>query len=131
MAVLRRGRRRGATSPSRFFSRWPRNDPGWYLSNWPRDPALLVSGPSPRRSYWEDASMTPSQACVSLVQQFEGCEKRRSDGGFDAYPDPGTGGDPWTIGWGSTGGDIKRGIVWTQQQCDDRLARDLGTFSAG
>jgi lysozyme len=73
--------------------------------------------------------MTPSQACISLVKQFEGCAKRQADGSFVAYPDPGTGGDPWTIGWGSTGADIKQGAIWTQQQCDDRLAKDVAAFA--
>ena len=44
---------------------------------------------------------------------------------IEAYPDPGTGAAPWTIGWGATGPDIGPGTVWTQQQCDDRLAQDL------
>jgi len=74
--------------------------------------------------------MTPSPACLSLIQKFEGCAKKRADGGFAAYPDPGTGGDPWTIGWGTTGPDVKQGIVWTQQQCDDRFARDLEKFAS-
>jgi lysozyme len=42
-----------------------------------------------------------------------------------AYPDPGTGGAPWTCGWGSTGPDIKPGTVWTQAQADSRLNADL------
>lgn len=46
-----------------------------------------------------------------------------------AYPDPATGGDPWTIGWGSTGADIRPGVIWTQQQCDARLTRDLTRFA--
>lgn len=74
--------------------------------------------------------MTPSAACVSLVQEFEGCAKKHSDGSIRAYPDPGSGGDPWTIGWGSTGPDIKPGTIWTQQQCDDRLSADLTSFAA-
>jgi len=73
--------------------------------------------------------MNPSSACSALVQQFEGCAKKRSDGSFEAYPDPGSGGDPWTIGWGSTGSDIKRGVVWTQKQCDDRFSDHLGEFA--
>jgi lysozyme len=73
--------------------------------------------------------MQPSTACSGLVQQFEGCARRGSDGTFAAYPDPGTGGDPWTIGWGTTGADVKPGIVWTQAQCDDRFAADLATFA--
>lgn len=75
--------------------------------------------------------MTPSSSCIALVQQFEGCAKKQADGTFAAYPDPGTGGDPWTIGWGSTGPDIKTGLVWTQQQCDDRLEQDIASFASG
>ena len=75
--------------------------------------------------------MTPSSAGVSLVQEFEGCEERRPDGTFAAYPDPATKADPWTIGWGSTGPDVTPGTIWTQQQCDDRLTQDLTSFSAG
>ena len=42
-----------------------------------------------------------------------------------AYPDPGTGGAPWTIGWGATGPGIGPGTVWTQAQCDARLEQDI------
>ena len=73
--------------------------------------------------------MTPSKAGIGLIQQFEGCAKKQSDGSFIAYPDPGTGGDPWTIGWGTTGNDVKRGLVWSQQQCDDRLTEELAAFA--
>jgi GH24 family phage-related lysozyme (muramidase) len=66
---------------------------------------------------------------VRLIQSFEGCAKKRADGSYDAYPDPATGGDPWTIGWGTTGPDVKKGLVWTQKQCDDRFAADLGAFA--
>jgi lysozyme len=73
--------------------------------------------------------MTPSAACTRMIQQFEGCEKKRPDGSFEAYPDPGTGGDPWTIGWGSTGVDIKKGIIWTADQCEARFSRHLSEFA--
>jgi GH24 family phage-related lysozyme (muramidase) len=73
--------------------------------------------------------MQPSQACTKLIQQFEGCAKKQPNGSFMAYPDPGSGGDPWTIGWGSTGPDIKKGVVWTQKQCDDRFASHLDEFA--
>ncbi|MBD3729744.1 MAG: lysozyme [Sphingomonadales bacterium] len=62
---------------------------------------------------------------TALVRQFEGCARLRGDGLVEAYPDPGTGGAPWTIGWGATGADIGPDTVWTQEQCDARLARDL------
>ena len=68
--------------------------------------------------------MTPSKACADLVKQFEGCVLK-------AYPDPGSGGDPWTIGVGATGPGISKGVVWTQQQADDRLMADLARFGRG
>lgn len=62
----------------------------------------------------------------ALIQKWEGCGKRRADGRFEAYPDPGSAdGRPWTIGWGSTGSDIKRGVIWTQAACDARFDRDI------
>jgi len=65
-------------------------------------------------------------AGAKLIKKWEGCAKLRSDGRFDAYPDPGSAdGKPWTIGWGSTGPDIKRGVIWTQAQCDDRFDVDI------
>jgi len=36
----------------------------------------------------------------------------------------------WTIGWGSTGPDIKRGMRWTRAQADARFAADLEHFGA-
>lgn len=67
---------------------------------------------------------------IALIGRFEGCAKVRGDGMVEAYPDPGTGGDPWTIGWGATGDGIGPGTVWTQDQCDARLAHDLARFAA-
>jgi len=32
---------------------------------------------------------------------------------------------PWTCGWGSTGTDVKKGTVFTQQQADERLDQQL------
>ena len=39
----------------------------------------------------------------------------RADEGFraEAYPDPLSGGDPWTVGFGCTGPGIVKGTVWT------------------
>lgn len=67
---------------------------------------------------------------LALIKRFEGCARKRGDGQFAAYPDPGTGGDPWTIGWGATGKGIGQGTVWTAAQCDARLEADLARFSA-
>ncbi len=76
------------------------------------------------------------EAGIALIKQFEGCARLRPDGLIQAYPDPGTGGDPWTIGWGATGpgleGHARIGpyTVWTQDECDARLARDLTRYAA-
>lgn len=61
---------------------------------------------------------------IALMHQFEGCELK-------AYPDPGSrDGNPWTIGRGATGLGIHRGVVWTQEQADERFAADLAKFAA-
>ena len=71
-----------------------------------------------------------SAAGIALIKEFEGCARKRPDGLVEAYPDPGTGGAPWTIGWGATGQGVTPDSVWTQQQCDDRLAADLLRYAA-
>lgn len=45
-----------------------------------------------------------------------------------AYPDPKTGGAPWTVGYGSTGADVREGTVWTQEKADQRFEDDLEQF---
>ena len=67
---------------------------------------------------------------IALIQQFEGLAKVRRDGLVQAYPDPGTGGAPWTIGWGATGDGIGPETVWTRAECDARLAADLVRYAA-
>lgn len=60
---------------------------------------------------------------LALIKKWEGCK-------LTAYPDPGTGGAPWTIGWGATGPGIGPGVVWTQEQADRRLESDLVRYAA-
>ena len=82
------------------------------------------------------APLAVSPAGIALVKRFEGCARVRRDGLVEAYPDPGTGGEPWTIGWGATGRDhvqggrIGPGTCWTQAQCDERLGQDLARHAA-
>ena len=71
-----------------------------------------------------------SPAGIALIKRFEGCARMREDGLVEAYPDPGSrDGAPWTIGWGATGPGIGPGTVWTQEQCDKRLERDLDRYT--
>ncbi|QHJ00130.1 glycoside hydrolase family protein [Xylophilus rhododendri] len=66
--------------------------------------------------------MKTSADGIIVMHAFEGCR-------LAAYPDPATGGKPWTIGWGTTGPGIGPGMVITQQQADqmfaDRLTREF------
>ena len=61
--------------------------------------------------------MNVSQEGIDLIKSFEGCK-------LEAYPDPGTGGVPWTIGWGTTTGVVE-GMTCTQEQADQMLADDV------
>lgn len=71
-----------------------------------------------------------SDVGIALIKRFEGCARLRPDGLVESYPDPGSGDAPWTIGWGATGPDIGPGTVWTQAQCDARLAQDIARHAA-
>ncbi|KLE32466.1 lysozyme [Aurantiacibacter luteus] len=89
----------------------------------------------PSEAERSDGPLRVGLAGIALIKRFEGCARRRPDGRFAAYPDPGTGGEPWTIGWGATGQDgfgggrIRAGTVWTQEQCDTRLDLDLRRYA--
>lgn len=47
------------------------------------------------------------------------------------YPDPLTGGAPWTVGIGHTGPDVHQGDVWTDEQIDEAFDRDVATAETG
>jgi len=48
-----------------------------------------------------------------------------------SYPDPATGGTPWTNGWGHTGPDVKPGQIITQVKAEELLDADLQRFEFG
>ena len=66
---------------------------------------------------------TINAAALAILRGAEHCR-------LAAYPDPGSGGAPWTIGWGATGPGIHPGLVWTQADADARLAQDLAHLCA-
>ena len=84
-----------------------------------------AEGNSPADPVADASPCEVSPASIQLIKSFEGCAQLRPDGLYSAYPDPGTGGAPWTIGWGATGPDIGPDTVWTKQQCDARLETDI------
>ena len=67
--------------------------------------------------------MKLSQRGIDLIKQFEGYSSK-------AYPDPATGGAPWTIGYGTTKG-VKPGMVITAQQAEKMLRDDVAKFEIG
>ena len=108
------------------------------------DPAALAEG-SELRDLWKTAVATkapeaqapqawpektatvtalPPAVAVALplVKEFEGCK-------LSAYPDPETGAEPWTIGWGSTaygdGAPVNQGDRISQELADALLAGRL------
>lgn len=64
-----------------------------------------------------------NDAGLQLIKSFEGCV-------LHVYPDPGTGGEPYTAGYGHTGG-LKLGTQITQEQADEWLEQDLFKFENG
>lgn len=61
---------------------------------------------------------------IQILKGFESCRLR-------AYPDPASGGDPYTCGWGSTGADVTEETEWSQDEADARLEKDWDHFRAG
>src|SRR5690606_18480116 len=60
-----------------------------------------------------------------LIKKYEGLSLK-------AYPDPATGGDPWTIGYGTiiypSGEPVHPGDVITEEEAEDYLINDLEQF---
>ena len=69
--------------------------------------------------------MKTSSAGVAFIARHEGLRLR-------AYPDPATGGEPWTIGYGHTSAaglpKVYRGTTITKERAREILANDLVKF---
>jgi lysozyme len=61
---------------------------------------------------------TYDQAGLDVTEDAEGCR-------LTAYPDPGTGGDPWTIGYGHTGSDVHPGLTIDHAKAQELLLSDV------
>lgn len=59
-----------------------------------------------------------SEDGLHVLKYYESCQ-------LAAYPDPATGGEPITIGWGSTYPGLKLGDMITQKRADELLAERL------
>ena len=67
--------------------------------------------------------MTWQQVAFKSITKWEGCRLR-------AYPDPATGSEPWTVGWGATGTGIGPETVWTQSQADADLQKRIDVLGS-
>lgn len=80
------------------------------MQAWPEKPATTIEFP------------VAVEVALPLIKEFEGCR-------LTAYPDPETGGKPWTIGRGSNvyddGAPVKRGDRISQELADALLAGRL------
>lgn len=66
--------------------------------------------------------MKLNQAGVDLIKKFEGLR-------LEAYPDPATGAEPYTIGYGHTG-KVRLSDVWTEEKALEVLHVDLANVSS-
>lgn len=64
--------------------------------------------------------MRTSTKGFDLIKSAEGLR-------LNAYPDPATGGEPWTIGYGTTRG-VKQGMRITVEQADQYIEGDVARF---
>lgn len=67
--------------------------------------------------------MRTTKEGLDLIKSCEGLRLK-------AYPDPATGGDPWTIGYGHTGG-VKPTDVITAEKAEELLLQDILKFEKG
>ena len=67
--------------------------------------------------------LTLTPAGWQLLKTWEGCR-------LSAYPDPASGGDPWTIGYGHTGPEVSPGLTISQAQADGWLEADVAKAAA-
>ncbi len=72
--------------------------------------------------------MNVSKQTLSLIAQWEGCEKKRKDGRIEAYLCPA---GHWTIGYGMTtlyGRAVRKGDVMTQAEADRLFLATVAYF---
>lgn len=69
--------------------------------------------------------MQISEEGLALIKSFEGCS-------LEAYPDPATGGAPWTIGFGWThdvdGVPVQPGMVITMRKAEELLRQGISSY---
>ena len=62
-------------------------------------------------------NLRTSEEGLDLIREYEGLR-------LESYPDPGTGAEPWTIGYGHTGDDVFPRMRITRTEADALLRGD-------
>jgi GH24 family phage-related lysozyme (muramidase) len=79
------------------------------------------------KTWSQDGKQDDLGQAVRIIANFEGVR-------LSAYPDPGTGGDPWTIGFGNTrypdGRPVRRGDQITKAEADMMLRHEIDRVAA-
>ena len=79
------------------------------------------------KTWSQDGKQVDLSDALKLIQQFEGCH-------LDAYPDPLSGGEPWTIGWGTTrysdGRKVEKGGKINRVEADMLLRQEVDRIAA-
>jgi lysozyme len=61
-----------------------------------------------------------------MTTPFLAQDLRRDEGlRLTTYPDPLSGAEPWTIGYGHTGAEVHRGLAWTPAEAETALISDI------
>lgn len=103
-------------NPDRIYPGDRIHIPAGGQDNGPQGPAPTGSA-SPAGKAGPASGFSISQNGIRMIEGFEGYSAT-------AYPDPGTGGAPWTIGYGHTKG-VQPGQTITRAQAEAYLKEDL------
>lgn len=87
----------------------------------------VIATPAPAPS----SDLKMSDRGMALIRKWEGFAKDLKNGYVEAYPDPATGGAPWTIGIGLTGSGIVKGTRWTYAKAEEEFKKEAeSTYAA-
>jgi GH24 family phage-related lysozyme (muramidase) len=90
------------------------------------NPSILSREQAWFKTWSQAGKQVDLTAALKLIKQFEGCH-------LDAYPDPASGGDPWTIGYGTTryqdGRRVSRGDKINAIEADLLLRQEVDSIA--
>jgi GH24 family phage-related lysozyme (muramidase) len=109
----------------RFYRGLPHQDAAIKQLQDAMPPALLTRDADWYKTWQAGGKQEDLSSALQLIKEFEGCQLR-------AYPDPLSGGDPWTIGYGTTkinGKPVPHDLTITQAKADQLLEAEVRELS--